>query len=402
MKFKKINYFLLFSIAIAFPLIPALVPAFIYLLFIIRLIDYKTIQNPFKSFNLSALFILFYILHLLGMLYSNNLKFGFSDLEIKSSFFLLPFCFSNRSITALDFKLLFSWFLFACFFAVIILLGHSFYMFQFEIDHPLYYYPNNLRIFRFFSSEYSIFLHPSYFALYLCVGLCYLLEQIFIKYAWKQLFFLPIIITGIFLCDSLMGKIAFYVIFALFLFRLVYPYIKKYLFKFIFLVIGISLGVFVLKYSSFQARLQAYYSSIDKTTVESSDSRVLIWVESLKLIQQNPLLGVGTGDVKDVLLVEYQKKGLTGALSKKLNPHNQYFQTTIALGIIGLFILLWILFYQFYLAYKSKNWLWINFLIIFSLNMLVESMLERQAGITFFVLFSLLFVNSMNKETVKI
>ena len=79
---------------------------------------------------------------------------------------------------------------------------------------------------------------------------------------------------------------------------------------------------------------------LDKTSVESTTVRVLIWNEASQIIKQNLWVGVAPGDANDALYEGYNQNGLTGAYAKKLNAHSQYFQTTVGLGLIGLASLL--------------------------------------------------------------
>jgi O-antigen ligase len=129
-------------------------------------------------------------------------------------------------------------------------------------------------------------------------------------------------------------------------------------------------------------------NEIDKTTSESNAVRLLIWKESLNLIKQKPILGYTPGDANDALYQAYEKQGLTGALEKKLNAHNQFLQTTIGLGGIGFLILLGMIFYSVWFGIKSKNELQLFFGLLITMNFLVESMLQTSAGILFFVFFA--------------
>ena len=97
------------------------------------------------------------------------------------------------------------------------------------------------------------------------------------------------------------------------------------------------------------------------------------------------------GDANDELYAAYENNGLTGAFEHKLNAHNQYLQSFIGLGIIGFVLLFAMTFGNLYYAILSKN----NLLLILSLllisNFLVESMLQRSAGVLFTVFFLCLF-----------
>lgn len=121
--------------------------------------------------------------------------------------------------------------------------------------------------------------------------------------------------------------------------------------------------------------------------------RIEIWKSSLELFKSNVLLGVGTGDVKDELLNKYDEKGMTFAKSFRLNAHNQYLQTAVALGLVGLISLLIMFIIPIIYSVKNKNYLYLCFLILVGFSIIVESMFENQAGVLFFTFFnSILFL----------
>jgi O-antigen ligase len=130
------------------------------------------------------------------------------------------------------------------------------------------------------------------------------------------------------------------------------------------------------------------------TSIESNVVRRMIWVCGFELIRENPW-GVGSGDANAALMKKYEEKGMTGAMSKEFNAHNQFMQTSIALGFIGgAFLILLIVVFFFY-SMKVKNSMLSVFLIVTSLNFLVESMMETESGIVFIVLFlCFLYVDS--------
>lgn len=123
--------------------------------------------------------------------------------------------------------------------------------------------------------------------------------------------------------------------------------------------------------------------------------RIEIWKCSAELLMENPVLGVGTGDVKDELFRKYDEKGMKFAKSFKLNSHNQYLQTSAALGFIGLISLIAMFLIPLIFAIRNKNYIYLFFLIIVGFSILVESMFENQAGVLFYTFFnSLLFLMS--------
>ena len=127
--------------------------------------------------------------------------------------------------------------------------------------------------------------------------------------------------------------------------------------------------------------------NIDKTDVESTAVRILIWKESIKLIENNVIFGTSAGDANDKLIEAYKREGLEGALLKKLNAHNQFLQTFIGTGIIGFVLLFLMTLGALIYSFIKKNYILSLFSILIIFNFLVESMLQAQAGFIFFAFF---------------
>lgn len=89
-------------------------------------------------------------------------------------------------------------------------------------------------------------------------------------------------------------------------------------------------------------------------------------------------------------------------IKHELNAHNQFYDTIIAVGLIGLILLISFYLSPIYLWIKSKNFdvLFFSLLIIVAFNSLFESVFERQMGIMFFVFFYfLLFHGDFCQQT---
>ncbi|MFH2143882.1 MAG: hypothetical protein ABIJ97_15770, partial [Bacteroidota bacterium] len=109
------------------------------------------------------------------------------------------------------------------------------------------------------------------------------------------------------------------------------------------------------------------------------------------VIESSWKYGVGIGDVKNELIDQYLKNNNFNLAEQKLNAHNQYLETTIGLGITGVAILIIVLFIPFF---RKKNYILYSFLILIIVNFLFESMLNTQAGVTFFAFFYALLIRS--------
>ncbi len=131
---------------------------------------------------------------------------------------------------------------------------------------------------------------------------------------------------------------------------------------------------------------------IDKILAEQTDwiniePRTRSWYSTFNLIKSKPLFGVGL-DSREKLSEEHRKQGFNVEADVRLNSHNQFLETQLAFGIPGSLILLWMLLTP--LIKRRRTWnpdLIIPFLIIVVISMLFESILVRQWGIMFFVLF---------------
>ncbi len=136
------------------------------------------------------------------------------------------------------------------------------------------------------------------------------------------------------------------------------------------------------------------YVSSKNANGSSVFQRVEYIKASLNIIKDNPLIGVGTGDIADAFQQYYEDTNSKLEKENRLRSHNQYLAITVAFGIIGL---LWYLFSLLYPLHekKNRNYLYIIFLAIMLMSMLTEDTLETQIGVTLFAFFNsfLVFAN---------
>ena len=90
------------------------------------------------------------------------------------------------------------------------------------------------------------------------------------------------------------------------------------------------------------------------------------------------------------------------AINSDCNAHNQFSDTIIAVGVMGLILLITFFIYPIFLWIKNKNFdiVFFSLLLIAAFNCLFESIFERQMGIMFFVFFYfLLFHGNFCQQT---
>jgi O-antigen ligase len=127
--------------------------------------------------------------------------------------------------------------------------------------------------------------------------------------------------------------------------------------------------------------------------------RVAIWKCAWDVVKLNPVWGVGTGDVQDNLQESYRINKFDFAyLYNSYNAHNQFLETMLALGVIGLLLLLCSFILPLQWAFKNQNGLYLIFIIFIAANCLTESLFERQKGIVFYAFFNALFLNYSNRK----
>jgi O-antigen ligase len=105
-------------------------------------------------------------------------------------------------------------------------------------------------------------------------------------------------------------------------------------------------------------------SSRDTSSGSTTAARVEIWNVSSKLIAQRPLFGYGTSDEKKVLLEAYEEGGFYDFVEKKLNAHNQFLQTGIAIGFVGMLVLILMLLIPLYFSLRNKYYLYGCFILL--------------------------------------
>ena len=129
--------------------------------------------------------------------------------------------------------------------------------------------------------------------------------------------------------------------------------------------------------------------------------RLVIWKYTPKIIAEEDswLVGLSPGDSQDVLDEKYKAIGIytgnpnfgdIGYLG--YNTHNQFLQTLLELGIVGMLLLLGLFAVVLILSFRLQNFLFTAFLLVFLMFLLSESALEAHHGSVFFTFFTAVFI----------
>ena len=144
-----------------------------------------------------------------------------------------------------------------------------------------------------------------------------------------------------------------------------------------------------------------HYRKTGDPSGHSVAQRMEFWKAATGIIKNNLLIGVGTGDVPKAFELQYEIMNTQLTKEWRLRAHNQYLSMAVAFGIAGLIWFLLTLIYPLVLQIKKTDVLYVSFSIISIMSMFTEDTLETQAGVTFFALFTslFLFINPENSTT---
>ncbi len=349
----------------------------------------KFMFSNFKKEKYLWILPLFYLLHVAGLLWTVNYNQAGLDLQIKLTLFLLPiilssYHFDDRLINKVR-RYFIGGILVSCALLLIIATRRFLHGAPFTVF--------------FYSELSSALMHPTYFSMYLNAALLFVFHEMLLsthrRTIWMGAAIMIILFVFIVLLSARTAEATAFV--SLFVMVLLY-WRKKAGFRFVYpllMVLGVSVlaQTALLKYSNRFAQVGNAIQTnevVAEASYNSTTGRLEIWRESVTMLSHYWMVGTGTGDVKDELNKTYHENNFSYGYEKSLNTHNQYLQSFLTLGILGL--VLFVLAIKFpWLNPSSYHPLLLILLFIFALNCLTESMLEAQRGAIFFALMISIF-----------
>lgn len=124
----------------------------------------------------------------------------------------------------------------------------------------------------------------------------------------------------------------------------------------------------------------------------SAMQRIEYWKTSTLIIQQNPVFGVGTGDMNIAFEKQYEQMNSPLQPEFRWRSHNQFLSITVGFGLIGI---AWFLFSLLFPPLKTRrftDYFYLSFFVIMMVSMISEDTIETQAGVTLFAFFTSLFL----------
>lgn len=133
---------------------------------------------------------------------------------------------------------------------------------------------------------------------------------------------------------------------------------------------------------------------------ELSDSRRLGSIfAGLNLTRNNPLLGVGIGDIMDETN-DYLAKHYPDLTDLELLPHNQYVLAAATLGIIGLVLFIIFTFMPLFYLNGYNDYFLLSTQFMFFASFIVEHTIESQIGVALYIFITLLAMKNRESQTI--
>jgi len=248
----------------------------------------------------------------------------------------------------------------------------------------------------YFGSEFSYFIHPTYFGLYIVFAqyLIFELSKTKKRFYWAILSYFVLLVT-LFLLSSKAAIIislllTFYILLAV---RI--PVTGKLTTVAAFVIV-IALFVF------FNPRLKVFNETFQISRVIDPNARyghalrILSWDASLDVIRDNWIFGVGEGRKEKALVDAYNKKGYVFPASEKFNSHNQYLDFLLGGGLLCLGLFVAGVIDLLLRSLREPDYPLLMLLLIFSFIAIFENLLSRSHGILFLSVFIGIIVTGRN------
>jgi len=308
--------------------------------------NYKSKYHQIISNRLMLASIVFFCLHVLGLLWTEDLIWGLHIVH-KMWYFLLLLPVLYTIVKKDNISLYISAFLLA-----ITLTEITSYLVWFEVIEPF----KNATV----KNPTPFMSHISYnpilaFSIYLVA------HQLFFN---KDLTKIKLLIYGflassmtinMFITGGRAGQVMFFAMIAILIFQ-IFNYKKLKAFVVISIVIPLIFFIAYQTSSIFQNRVDLTIHNIANFSENQNTSigeRFVFNINSLEIIKQHPFFGVGTGDFK----VEYKRVNEvnTPYMANAAHPHNMYTLVLVQLGLLGLLSMLSIFYFQIKLSFNEKN-----------------------------------------------
>ncbi len=328
-----------------------------------------------------------FLLAAAGMIYTDNTDEGLFRLQQKALLFVLPLLFLTIRVNLGNLaRAMMSWFVMGVAIACILSLMAGLYQWL-QTGASVYYSGHGLAQF--------LDLYPYVFAMLCLIAMTVLAEAELGSvslYTWlnrRVRLGLGLLLVGFLLLLAVQQVIMIWVLLTVLYAWIVLPQ-KKWVAA-IAAVLVVLLALSIALVPPLNEKVSDVFSGSTRNTIPLDQEgpmqqewngiaiRKAIWTCAWDLIQENPVLGVGTGDGQDALQQAYaNRKFHLAALYNRYNAHNQYVQVVVCAGLVGLAVWLASIGWLFWKFRQER--LFVFAFVALLLSMQTESMLETNKG----------------------
>lgn len=372
LKYIKNNNFLIYAVALLPIYSIQMVSVSIFVLLLGSLIGFRPQvlkrSSIYNNLKIIVVFSLPFILHLISLLWTQNVGDGLKALEKNLAFLIFPIVifalkpFKNK----IQFEILKRVYVIATFALTLLTLIYISFQTTEILNQKSAYY-SNIFLRQCIDSVPIIGEHPIYFSLIIAVALLFLFYNRFSSNLINISFYL-VFSLGIILASS-RGVILALIVVSL---SLIFQSKKKRLHK-LFVTLSLIMGIVVIGFSPpVKTRINEmiYSKNIYPEGVHfnSFNTRMAIYNCSFTLLKEVPLLGYAPADIQNELDECYLKFDTSAFDKQKYNTHNQYLDYVLSFGILGcLFLFLVLPYYIKISLHNTENKMYFNFLMLFLL-----------------------------------
>jgi len=335
----------------------------------------------FRFFRNSWDILIYQSILAIGLMYSEDINTGWRVMETSFSLIALSIVFSAINLDKKKFHGIILSFvlglLVACFICLI----------SASVSYLQSHQPDS---FFFYQFTEVINLQPTYFAYYLCFAISFMLYNLYydeldldVKVTTTIILFLFAILM---LTAGRTAYISMLFVFSFFILKFFSDETSNRHKN-----LSSSMAILLLL-----AMLTVNYFDFNISPGGTSDNndyweRMTLW-ESAIIANPDFLLGVGTGDYKNVLNEYFNTHNLTHYANESLNSHNQFIHSFFSNGLLGLLSLILLLSRPLFLSVRSQNVLGILIFFSFLIYGVTEVFLGRYQGVVFFGFLHQLFI----------
>lgn len=353
----------------------------------------KTLRISNNGYLLTILFVIHLLWFVRGIIETKS----FSYLEKTLPFLLFPLMISSTRLDKEKLRTVLTTFIYTLIVSYVLTLAVAIYNYFYSI-------PRWGRASDFFFHEQftnGLFgIHPTYYGLLGCLATLFAFK--FLKQWYCYLVVLILTIFIVLINARITLLIQFLLIISFLLKYLVHDFsIKKVVLTimiFILLIgfVQVTNSIYDYPHRKMFLDIKASWDRSYASDISEGDgglvTRFAIWRGAIEIIKSNALFGVGLGSEKEFLSREFKRKNSTYLAEFPNNAHNQVLSYLISVGLIGFILLIFFFLILLKDAYSKKCWFYFEFLSIFFIVSLTESVFTRDLGVSIFAYFNTLLI----------